>query len=170
MRLFIVGFFSVGLFVLPQCYTICLSRVTTALSKSLPNTHTSLCWSIHYAYHPYGMRLAEIKTTFCGDKEILKQCQQQIISAAALHWDPFTQLHVTDRTETLKINNGKPLACLTLVLKEIWAGTNETKWYCQTSKGMRLYCCYWHSPLWGEKSESHFKLQKPPSIQLLTPC
>jgi len=72
------------------------------------------------------------------------------ISAASLRRDPFTQPHVTDGTETLRINGGKPLACLTGVQRDL-AGTNEIQSHCQISKGVRLYCCYRHNSSWRGK-------------------
>lgn len=126
----------------PQCYTV---WIPAALSKLLPNAHKSLHQTIHYAYNSYDTRLVEIKTTFCRDKEVLNQCQQQISLLPFCTEFYLPQLHGIDRgTETLKMSDGKPLACLTLVLKEIWAGTDETMLYCQIWRGIRLCCCYWH--------------------------
>lgn len=94
------------------------------------------------------MRLAEIKPTFGGDKGVLQQHQQQVSLLLLLHWDPFTPLHAT-----LSISGGKLLARLTLVLKEIWAGPNETESHCQLWKATRICCSYWHIPVWGEREQ-----------------
>lgn len=74
---------------------------------------------------PLAPGLAEIKTIFCGDKEISQQCQQKISLLPLCTTFHLPQLHVTDGgTETLKISDGKPSVCHTMVLKGIWAGTN----------------------------------------------
>lgn len=77
----------------PQCYTV---WIPAALSKLLPNAHKSLHQTIHYAYNSYDTRLVEIKTTFCRDKEVLNQCQQQISLLPFCTEFYLPQLHVID--------------------------------------------------------------------------
>lgn len=78
MRLFVV-------------FSICWSQYHHNALQSVPLELQKLCQkitskcSIHNAHNSYGVRLAETKPTFGGDKEALKQSQQQISLAGQEH-------------------------------------------------------------------------------------